>query len=65
MVNMEGIQIDVTTKLIAENQRMEKEIKHLKKELKEKEYLLKKMKKQMNVYNDEDIERMEFRCDHI
>lgn len=57
---MEGIQIDVTTKLIEENFRLMEENKHLKKELKDKERIIKKLTKGKMVYN-EDEDRIEYR----
>lgn len=52
--------IQVTEKLIKENFRLMEEIKHLKKELKDKERIIKKLTKGKMIYN-EDEDRIEYR----
>lgn len=52
--------IQVTEKLIKENFRLTEEIKHLKKELKDKERIIKKLTKGKMVYN-EDEDKIEYR----
>lgn len=53
-------EICVTERLICENHRLMEEVKHLKKELKDKERIIKKLTKGKTIYN-EDEDRIEYR----
>ncbi len=52
--------VNVTERLIVENNRLMEEVKHLKKELKEKERIIKKLCNGKMIFN-EDEERIEYR----